>query len=64
MTGNYTNKKHQLEQSQNKNNFIVEYFMFITTDNNFFKKTAHAYFERPYFFLSFLAGKLNTFKRC
>ena len=24
MTGNYTNKKHQLEQSQNKNNFIVE----------------------------------------
>jgi len=35
-------------------NFIV--FLF------FLKKTAHAYFKRPYFFLSFLAGKLNTVK--
>ena len=30
---------------------------------NNFKKTAHAYFERTYFFLSLLAGKFNTFEQ-
>ena len=33
----YTNKQHQVEQTQSKNVFNVI-------------KTAHAYFERPYFF--------------
>ena len=43
----------------------IQNFQTDTNDmENFFKKeTAHAYFKRPYFFLSLLAGKLDKIEQ-
>ena len=35
----------------------------LITETIFQKKMAHAYFKRPYFFLSLLAGKLKNFQQ-
>ena len=65
LTSNYTIKQHQVEQhTRNKIiSFIVDYlFKFETIDRKFLKKNGACVFWAPVFFVSLLAGKLNTVK--
>ena len=55
LTSNYTNKQHQGKLYFTDFSFKFE----ITNRQKIEKQMAHAYFERPYFSLSFLAGKIN-----